>query len=164
MRALVVYESLFGNTAAVARAVADGLAETFDVTITDVHDMPAVGDADVLLVGAPTHAFGLSRVTTRTDAAGQGEVRAGSPEVGIREYLDCSPVPSGLSVAAFDTKVDKPRLPGSAARKALRRLRALGCRPVRPAPAGPGPRGRIPSWRRCAIQPASIPPTTGAIT
>ena len=31
MRALGVYESMFGNTEAVARAVADGLAEMHDV-------------------------------------------------------------------------------------------------------------------------------------
>ena len=133
MRALVVYESMFGNTAALARAVADGLGDTFEVTLADVHDSPPASDADLLVVGAPTHAFGMSRPATRTDAAKQGEVRTGAQEVGIREYLERSPQLAGLPVAAFDTKVKMRFLPGSAAREALRRLRGLGGRPVLPA-------------------------------
>ncbi|MFC7530091.1 flavodoxin family protein [Actinoplanes sp. GCM10030250] len=133
MKALVVYESMFGNTAEVARAVADGLVGTFDVTLADVHDMPPAAEADLLVVGAPTHAFGLSRPGTRTDAAKQGEVRAGAAAVGIREYLECSPQLPGLPVAAFDTKVKMRFLPGSAARTALRQLHGLGCRRVLPA-------------------------------
>ncbi|MEU4419232.1 flavodoxin domain-containing protein [Actinoplanes sp. NPDC024001] len=130
MKALVVYESMFGNTATVARAVAAGLAGTFDVTLADVQDMPPVAGADLLVVGAPTHAFGMSRPSTRTDAAKQGDVRAGAQQTGIREYLDNTPELAGLPVAAFDTKVKMALLPGSAAGKALRRLRGLGGRPV----------------------------------
>jgi hypothetical protein len=38
-----------------------------------------------------------------------------------------------LAAAAFDTRVNKPLLPGSAAHKAHRRLRRLGCRMLAPA-------------------------------
>ncbi|BBH69955.1 hypothetical protein ACTI_66400 [Actinoplanes sp. OR16] len=76
MKALVVYESMFGNTEAVARALAEGLGESLDVIVADVQDRPAVGDADVLVAGAPTHAFSLSRPSTRADAAGKGELAA----------------------------------------------------------------------------------------
>ena len=38
-----------------------------------------------------------------------------------------------MAVAAFDTKVRVRFMSGSAARKALRHLRRLGCRPVGPA-------------------------------
>ncbi len=56
-RALVVFESMFGNTEAIARAVADGLG----------------GGAEVDVVGGPTHAFGMSRPSTRRSAAQQAE-------------------------------------------------------------------------------------------
>ena len=36
MRARVVYESMFGNTQAIAQAVADGLAETMSVDLEEV--------------------------------------------------------------------------------------------------------------------------------
>ena len=133
MRALVVYESMFGNTADVARSVADGLAATFDVTVADVPDLPPVQDTDLLVVGAPTHAFGLSRPGTRADAAQHGQVRAGAGQTGIREYLARTTALNATPVAAFDTKVNKAFVPGSAARKALRLLRGLGGRPVLPA-------------------------------
>ncbi|MEU4421675.1 flavodoxin domain-containing protein [Actinoplanes sp. NPDC024001] len=133
MKALVVYESMFGNTADVARSVADGLAGAFEVTVADVRDRPSPAGVDLLVVGAPTHAFGLSRPATRADAAQQGEVREGAQELGIRELLDGSARLAGTPVAAFDTKVNKAYVPGSAARKALRLLRGLGGRAVLPA-------------------------------
>jgi len=34
MRALVVYESMFGNTERIARAISEGLCERFEVTVT----------------------------------------------------------------------------------------------------------------------------------
>jgi hypothetical protein len=133
MKALVIYESMFGNTAEIAQAIADGLGGRFDVTLADVRDMPPVENIDLLVVGAPTHAFGLSRPATRADAAKQDGVRPGAEDRGLREYLDDAPKLSGIAAAAFDTKVRMRLMPGSAARKALRRLGDLGCRPVRPA-------------------------------
>lgn len=132
MKALVVYESMFGNTEAVARAVADRLSEAFDVTLSDVRTMPPARDVDLLVVGAPTHAWGLSRPSTRVDAARQGTIREGATEVGLREYLNLSPALTGVAAAAFDTRVDKAWA-GSAARKAHRELRRLGCRTILPA-------------------------------
>jgi hypothetical protein len=133
MHALVVYESMFGNTETIARAIADGLSETFDVTIADVNSMPPAFGMDLIVAGGPTHAFGLSRPSTREQATRQGTARPDAVEAGLREYLDCSPLLTGISAAAFDTKVDKPFLPGSAARKAQRQLRRLGCQIVLPA-------------------------------
>jgi len=133
MKALVIYESMFGSTEAIARAIADGLRETFDVTVADVGTMPLAFGMDLLVVGGPTHAFGMSRPSTREQAAQQGAVRPHAVDIGIREYLDCSPTLTGMSAAAFDTKVDKPFLPGSAAHRAQRQLRRLGCHIVLPA-------------------------------
>ncbi|MFI7542488.1 flavodoxin family protein [Actinoplanes sp. NPDC049599] len=133
MQALVVYESMFGNTEQIARAIADGLAERCEVTLADVSTMPPALGTDLLVIGGPTHAFGMSRPSTRESAAQQGTVRPGATDVGIREYLDCSPLLPGIAAAAFDTRIDKPLLPGSAARRAQRQLRRLGCRIVLPA-------------------------------
>jgi hypothetical protein len=162
MKALVVYESMFGNTEAVARAVADGLRETFEVNLSDVRDMLPATDVDLLVVGSPTHAFGLSRPATRADAVRQGAVRDGAVDVGLREYLGCSPTLDGIGAAAFDTKINKPFVPGSAARKARRELRRLGCRILWPAQsfqvvatAGPLAEGELSRARRWAAELSS---------
>ena len=131
MKALVVYESMFGNTETIARAIADGLGETCEVTLADVTAAPAAEGIDLLVAGAPTHAFGLSRPSSREQAKQSGAVRAGATGAGLREYLATSPPLTGLAAATFDTRVDKP-ITGSAARKADRRLRRLGCRMLVP--------------------------------
>jgi len=133
MQALVVYESMFGNTEKIARAIAEGLSDTFDVTVTDVSRMPSATGLDLIVLGGPTHAFGLSRPASRAQAGQQGTIRPGAAEAGLREYLDCSPALTGIAAAAFDTKVNTPFLPGSAAHRAQRHLRRLGCRIVQPA-------------------------------
>jgi hypothetical protein len=130
-RALVAYESMFGNTERVAHAVATGLRlEGFDATVVDVSKNPSVDlDAfDLLVVGAPTHAFSLSRPSTRADAVKQGG-RGDSATTGMREWLQA--LPSGSRphlAAAFDTRVTKVRyLPASASRRAARLLAEHGC-------------------------------------
>ncbi|MBF6518679.1 flavodoxin family protein [Nocardia farcinica] len=129
MRARIVHESMFGNTAAVAEAIARGLAGHVHVELLNVAAVADLPDSpvDLLVVGGPTHAFGLSRARTRLDAAGQTD-RPVETEIGIREWLaDTSPVPPDTAAAAFGTKVGKPPwLPGSAARGIGKRLRALG--------------------------------------
>lgn len=131
MRALVVYESMFGNTGAVAEAVAAGLAAHLSVEVSDVGAAPPAVPAEValLVVGGPTHAFGLSRRSTRQSARDQG---ARSPiELGLREWLAALP-PAGrpVAVATFATRVARPRVPGSAARSARKALRRSGYQPV----------------------------------
>jgi len=102
MRALIVVESWFGNTRAVAGAVADGLGQFMTVDVSEVGDAPArvAPDVDLVVVGGPTHAFAMSRPNTRRDAAQQAGVRTGT-ERGIREWLASSP--GGIQRgAAFD--------------------------------------------------------------
>lgn len=133
MRALVVYESMFGNTRDIASAVASGLQETMPTDIVEVSGAPTALDEDISLVvvGSPTHAFSLPRPTTREDAAtrtGRELVSTGS---GLREWLSAlGRAPSPVGAAAFDTKADRPMLPGSAARAAHKRLRRLRYRTV----------------------------------
>jgi hypothetical protein len=129
MKALVVYESMWGNTEQVARAVAAGLGETVNVDVVEVSQAPAEPGEDVALVvaGGPTHAFSMTRASTRADALKQGATQ-GSQDTGLREWLDA--LPSGhheQRLATFDTRVDKVRhLPGSAAKKAAKTGRRHG--------------------------------------
>ncbi|MBF6129859.1 flavodoxin domain-containing protein [Nocardia brasiliensis] len=129
MRSRVVYESMFGNTAAIAEAIAEGLGKFGTVEVINVSaaaNVPAP-TVDLLVVGAPTHAFGLSRRKTRLDAATHTEAPI-VVEIGIREWLDAAlGVPEGRRAAAFGTKVAKPPwLPGSAAHATGKRLRRIG--------------------------------------
>ncbi|TDE90394.1 flavodoxin [Occultella glacieicola] len=126
MTAYIVYESMFGNTAEVAEAVAAGVAGRLPVEVVEVGDAPMIRDldTDLLIVGAPTHAFGLSRPQTRKQAAD----RAGhvvSDARSMRDWIDSRSVLS-LSVATFDTHVHPP-VPGSAARSMARFLTRRGC-------------------------------------
>jgi hypothetical protein len=131
-RALVVYESMFGNTRAVAEAVAEGLRSSGAADLVEVGSAPAAvpDDVDLLVVGGPTHAFGMSRPATRQSAAEQGADGEAAAHQGIREWLEAVQVRRGLAVAAFDTRTDKRWVPGAAARSADRKLRRLGLRPV----------------------------------
>jgi hypothetical protein len=141
LQALVVYESMFGCTEEIAYAVAEGLRiEGIAVEVTDVRDgSPADEvDVDLLVVGAPTHAFSLSRPSTRADALRQG-ARLGTDSTGLREWLDARrslAVPEGGLAAAFDTRATKVRrLPKAASTRAAHLLVRQGYRLVsRPTP------------------------------
>jgi hypothetical protein len=127
-RALVVYESVLGNTQAVAKAIAEGLGETRPVTVREVADAPDVIPPDVglLVVGGPTHAFGMSRPETRADAAREAPEQVVSTGRGIREWVEALAAGSGTPTVTFDTRVEKPHLPGSAAKKARKQLAHKG--------------------------------------
>jgi flavodoxin len=132
-RALIVFESMFGNTERVARAIRDGLRQYVPAETVPVNQAPDVVPDDVrlLVVGGPTHAFSMSRPSTRQDAWKQGDVVM-PIEVGIREWLGALKPASGsaaLRVTTFDTRIAKVRrLPGSAARSAAKLLRRRGYR------------------------------------
>ena len=128
MKALVVYESLWGNTERVAEAIAAGLRESMEVDLVTVDEAPTALGPDIGLVvaGGPTHAFSMSRPATRTDALNRGADR--NPQLGLREWLDKLPVGQhSQRIATFDTRVAKVRhLPGSAARAAAKVARRHG--------------------------------------
>lgn len=127
MRSLVVYESQWGNTEKVARAIAARLAIDGEVEVLDSDAAPASVDGyDLLVVGGPTHAFSMTRAATRADAV-KSHGAPHQPVRGIREWLnELHPASPKIPAAAFDTRVNSPRLPGSAAKAARHELRSLG--------------------------------------
>lgn len=136
MKALVVYESMFGNTKDVAKAITSGLSAHVDVELVEVTQASSriTEPVDLLVVGGPTHAFSMTRQSTREDAFRQGAIH-GSANVGLREWLEqLDRGPHTELVATFDTRVAKVRhLPGSAAKGAAKVARQLGYRTAAPA-------------------------------
>lgn len=134
MRALVVWESAYGNTRQIAESIVEGLAPNATATAVEADQIEAemVAGADLIVVGAPTHMFGLPRPQSRQSAAQQASGQVRPATSGVREWLAGSPRFGSRTVAAaFDTRFAKPHwLTGSAARAAARRLRTLGCRVI----------------------------------
>jgi hypothetical protein len=142
MKAVVVYESMFGSTREVAEAIGEGLSSVASVAIVNVnHAEPAsLSGIDLLVVGGPTHVHGLSRPESRaeavewtTDGSTRGlQLEPEAPGIGIREWLPTLALTSG-SFAAFDTRADFPRLLSGAASVAIdKALRKAGLRHVVP--------------------------------
>jgi Flavodoxin domain len=135
MQAVVVYESMYGNTHRVADAIAAGLQDSFGVTVVPVAEAgPAVlADADLVVVGGPTHAHGMSRAATRRAAAEAAEkpgsgvtMEPGALAPGLREWF-ASLGQFPVKAAAFDTRMHGPSaVTGRAAKGVTRLLRAHG--------------------------------------
>jgi hypothetical protein len=126
MKTLVVHESMWGNSRAIAEAIAAGIPG--EVETVDVSEAPLrLEEVDLLVVGGPTHAFSMSRASTRRDAVTKG-APPGHERRGIREWLDAVDSDGPLTVATFDTRVSLGRIPGSASRSAARlaRRRRIG--------------------------------------
>lgn len=141
-RGLVVFESMFGNTQVIASSVADGLAPRMQVDLMEVGVAPTAldGDVDLLVVGGPTHAFGMSRPGTRQSAAQQSQRRLVSARIGLREWLGRLPGNSRpVAVATFDTRIAKP-----ASRDQQRPLRRNGCDGLA---SGPSSRRTASTWK-----------------
>lgn len=140
MRAVVAYESLFGNTREVAVAIGDGLRTgcQVDVLPTDRVSPELARETDLLVVGGPTQAFRASSRKTRESAMrsekSEATASATSVETGARELVEGLPHGDGRRLAAaFDTRIDKPRmLTGAASRTLGRLLERAGYRLVVP--------------------------------
>ncbi|MFE1644284.1 flavodoxin family protein [Microbacterium sp. P01] len=141
MRALVVYESMFGNTRAAAESIALALEQSaIDVSITTASTAPDTTDCfDLLLVGAPTHAHGLPRVTSRfeadrwaADPAKNLTLEQSAILPGVREWLETVRISDRTHLlGAFSTRADILRaLSGDAAVAIKRRLTSHSTGPV----------------------------------
>jgi hypothetical protein len=137
-RALVVYESVFGDAKTIALAVAEGLASRLPVDVASAREAPPRVPADVrmLVVGGPNHAFSMPRPATREGAVKDHGAEIPDTSFGLHEWLDQVQVPRGLSAAAFDTRMDHPKLitkMDHASKTEEKLLRHLHCRIVAPA-------------------------------
>ena len=129
MKVVVVYESLWGNTAAVARAIAEGIGPETRVLSTGEATGAAIAGADLIVAGAPLHAFGLPRESRRNTIhvePGKGP----APDLSIptlHSWLEALPSGQGR-VAAFETRFKGS--PGGATGGILRRLERKGYRRI----------------------------------
>jgi Flavodoxin len=139
MRALVVYESMYGNTRVVAGEIADGLRIGYEVRMVPVAEATAelVARADLLVVGGPTHMHGLSSASSRRMAA-EGVAKEGSelrldPDAGgpgLRDWLKDLGCRDGLA-AAFGTRINGvSAFTGRASRPIAKLLKRHGYRLV----------------------------------
>lgn len=135
MRAVIVYESMFGNTHQIADAIGAGLRPGLDVQVVPVShaDQALLEGADLVVVGGPTHVHGMSRASTRKGAADMAnDPQAGvtlEPEAlapGLRDWLS-SLGEQHAKAAAFDTRMPGPVvLTGRASKGVSRALRQHG--------------------------------------
>jgi len=130
MRAVIIYESMYGNTHAIAEAVGRGLAPEHEVRVVPVADAtPELLDGAALVVaGGPTHVHGMSRARSRQAAVeaahkdGSGlalEPHAQGP--GLRDWFGTVGQIRGGG-AAFDTRIDGPAMVTGRASKAIAKL------------------------------------------
>jgi len=128
MKALVVYESMYGNTAQVGEAIAGSLRAhglAVDAGSISRIDAEATAGVHLLVVGGPTHAHGMSWTNTRKTAIEDAKNTFPDPttEPGLRGWMNDLPAGAGRQAAAFDTRFDKPvAITGSAAKGIARKL------------------------------------------
>ena len=141
MKAVVVYESMYGNTHLIADAIAAGLRDVAEVVVVPVGqaDHELIAGADLVVVGGPTHAHGMTKAGTRA-AAVDAAHRPGNevpldPDAegeGLREWFDTVDE-IRVRAAAFDTRFDGPAvLTGRASKGIARQLREHGFDVVAP--------------------------------
>lgn len=108
MSALIITESLFGNTLAVAEAIAQGIAEVDGpgnvpgaVHASDAPiDLPST--VDLVVIGAPTHTLSLPDVSSRAAAILEG---GRSSAIGIREWIQIVHLLPGTRVATLTPRL-----------------------------------------------------------
>jgi flavodoxin I len=88
MKALIIYDSLYGNTEKIAQAIANGLTGEIKVVRVGEADPSELKTCDLLIIGSPVHG---GRATPALD-----------------EFIKKLPADSlqGKSVAAFDTRFE----------------------------------------------------------
>lgn len=117
MKALLVYDSAFGNTEQIAHAIAEGLGGRYTVQLVSAADCGPLTSytSDLLVVGGPTQRRRMSPPLRALMEA--------LPRKGLK----------GVPAATFDTRYRMTwLLSGSAARDSARALARAGCRLVVP--------------------------------
>ena len=110
MKILVVYDSVYGNTEEIAKAIGDGIGEDAKVVKAENTGPADLESVELLIVGAPTY--------------------GGRPTPKMKEFLDNIRAVSlkGVKIATFDTRVPATwvKIFGFAAGKIEKRLRSQG--------------------------------------
>jgi hypothetical protein len=130
MKAVVVYESLWGNTAAIARAIAEGIGPETRALSTGEASGTALAGVDLIVAGAPVIQFRLPSEKVREDL-GKNPGKAPTPpnlsHPSMRSWLDELPEDHGRS-AAFETRVRFS--PGGSTSAIAQALEGKGYSPV----------------------------------
>jgi flavodoxin I len=112
MKALIVYDSVYGNTEKIARAIGEAITPSGEVKVLRAGEANSseLASIDLLIVGSPTH--------------------GGRPTPAIQEFLNKVSKLSlqGINVAAFDTRITTKlvRVFGYAAGRIARNLKGKG--------------------------------------
>jgi flavorubredoxin len=133
MQAIVVYESHWGNTAAVARAIAEGIGPEARAMSTAEATHEVVANAHLIVAGAPLLGFALPTEGMLKSIASSAANDPTPPDLshpGMRMWLDALPPGHGCA-AAFETRIWWS--PGSAAKAILKQLAAHGYVALDPA-------------------------------
>jgi hypothetical protein len=126
MKAIVVYESLWGNTAAIAHAIAAGIGPGARALSTAEATDTELAGVDLVVAGAPVHAFSLPSERTRQNAIPNPAKAQKPPDLShppLRSWLAALPKGRGRS-AAFDTRFRWT--PGGATSRIVRALESAG--------------------------------------
>lgn len=106
MEAIVVYESVWGNTAIIARAIAEGFGPEARVYATDEVPPDRLATADLVIAGSPVFAFSLPTESMRESIL-RSETDGPPPDLShpsLRSWLDGMPAGHGFA-AAFETRI-----------------------------------------------------------
>jgi hypothetical protein len=168
MNAIVIHESMYGNTRAIAEAIADGLG---GAPVMSPGELPVDAvETDLLVVGGPTHMHTVATARSRRAAleAGRG-TSAAAEGPALRDWLAELARTDGAHAAAFDTRLNKPEwLTGAACHGIAKRLRHHGYTVVDTSSflvaEGEGPLvdGELERARRWGAELASLVPVVDA--
>jgi hypothetical protein len=138
MKAIVVYESYWGNTASVAQAIAEGLGPDARALSTAEAKGEALAGIGLIVAGSPIIAFSLPSEKTRNDMLAKPDKKAPSPpdlsHPSMRTWLVALPQAgtsgggAAVRAAAFETGFKLS--PGGSAGKILKMLGEKGYQPV----------------------------------
>ncbi len=128
MKAIVVYESHWGNTAAIARAIAEGIGGDARALSTAEATLDALAGVDLIVAGAPLLGFSLptdNMVSGLTSETAKGGPPPDISHPTMRTWLDALPK-GNARAAAFETKISWS--PGSSSKAILGKLKEKGYR------------------------------------
>lgn len=130
MKAIVVYESLWGNTAAIARAIAEGIGPNAKALSTAQATKGAIAGADLIVAGAPVFGFRLPTEKARESVKmkpAKGKAQPDFSHPAMRTWLGNLEKGNGRS-AAFDTRIWWS--PGGSTKEILREMEKAGYKPA----------------------------------